>query len=259
VKHVIDEGRTVSSGHELATFTAMVMADQQLWSRPPEQPAATTSPGAFARDVAAELHDGVAQQLFAASLDVEEMLDLRELPDEARQRLERLADRLSRSSRDLRSVLHAMLAGRPRPTSDSCVLDRVHARLADVHSDITVDLQVTGEGPEPDAVAGDLVVRAVTEGLANIVKHGDASQALVLIRRGTSWWTVEVHDDGIGDPAEVRIKMAQRSGMCFGLCSLADEARRLGGRIWISGAARLGGISLSLSVPVPVPVPVHGD
>jgi hypothetical protein len=41
--------------------------------------------------------------------------------------------------------------------------------------------------------------------------------------------------------------------MCFGLCSLADEARRLGGRIWISGAARLGGISLSLSVPV------HGD
>ncbi|MGH3466751.1 MAG: hypothetical protein ACRDQF_03335, partial [Thermocrispum sp.] len=65
-----------------------------------------------------------------------------------------------------------------------------------------------------------------------------------------AWWTVEIEDDGVGDSADVRTRLSQPVGLSFGLSSLADEAARLGGRLWVSRAQRLAGISLSVSVPV---------
>ena len=110
-------------------------------------------------------------------------------------------------------------------------------------------LVTVGTGPEPVGAAREVVVRAVREGLANARKHAVATRAVVTVRRGRRWWTVDVDDDGTGDEHTLRCSLNDISGGSYGLRSLAREAARAGGRLWISQAPGLGGIRLSVSVP----------
>ena len=74
---------------------------------------------------------------------------------------------------------------------------------------------------------------------------------LVVLRCGRRWWTVEVHDDGAGDPQFVRECAAKATS--FGLFSLVSDTARVGGRFWVAEAPALGGVRLSVSVPVATP------
>ncbi|GAB3390355.1 sensor histidine kinase [Amycolatopsis echigonensis] len=203
------------------------------------------------RAAAAELHDGVAQTLFASSMEIEELTDVAGVPADVRERMARIASNLHKASLELRGVLVGMFepgnAERGRT-----VVDRIRACVDDLlqRSDLTVDIRLEGTGTEPDDECAGLVVRCVREGLANVVKHADATEVLVIVRRGGSWWTVMVEDDGIGDAAVVRHIITKSAGLSLGLASLSAEAERLGGRLWLSSAGRLSGVSLSVSVPV---------
>jgi signal transduction histidine kinase len=219
----------------------------------PNVSAVPQDPLKILRSAAAELHDGVAQDLFAASMEVEELIHAGGLPPGVSDQLARIASNLHKSSLQLRGVLTGMFEGNLDRRGDtvverlrSCVERALH------RSDLTIDIRLEGTGPEPDPDCADLVVRSVREGLANVVKHADATEVLVIVRRGTTWWTVMVEDDGLGEAAVVRHMIAKSAGLTLGLASLVAEADRLGGRLWLSSAGRLSGVNLSISVPVRV-------
>lgn len=203
------------------------------------------------RAAAAELHDGVAQALFATSMEVEELIGVDGVPAEVRERLGRIASGLHQTSLELRGVLLAMFHGNSDRRGYTTV-ERIRSCVDDVmqRSELTVDIRLEGAGVEPDGDCADLIVRSVREGLANVVKHADATEVLVIIRRGDCWWTVMVEDDGLGDATVVRHIIAKSAGLTLGLASLSAEAERLGGRLWLSSAGRLSGVNLSVSVPV---------
>ncbi|NMI00547.1 sensor histidine kinase [Pseudonocardia acidicola] len=206
--------------------------------------------------IAADLHDGVTQQLYAACLDVDELRSSAGLaPDDALV-LDRLALRLDTASQQLRSALAQIVGGEVPDTmrgdgSTGRVIDRVRALVDDLcgSGGPTADIEIKGDGPEPDPARADVMVRAVREGLANVAKHASATQVEVQIRRGSSWWTVEVSDDGVGSAGEVR-RAITAGGSAFGLRSLDENVARLGGRLWISDAPRLLGVRLGVAVPV---------
>ena len=204
------------------------------------------------RRLATELHDGLVQDLFAARLEIDELLAAQNLPPETTERLRQLAGQLGESSNALRSIMHRLFHSESGTGGGGSVFERITAGVNEFadRSAITADLNVGGEGVEPGPAAGDLLVRAVREGLANVAKHARASQALVVVRTGLSWWAVEIADDGTGDPREVRQTITRPGGPSFGIASLADESNRLGGRLRVGSASRLGGIELSVSVPV---------
>ncbi|MGQ0624362.1 MAG: sensor histidine kinase [Sporichthyaceae bacterium] len=198
--------------------------------------------------LAAQLHDGLAQQLFAATLDLAELLVLPGLDPEARALLARLSGRIEAGNRELRDALTEALTGVGAIDPQPSVLESIHrVTPPQILGQVAVDLQVLGHGPEPAGPSARLLVRAVREGLANAAKHAGASRVQIVLRRGRRWWTVEVHDDGPGAAADVRSRVGQRSAL--GLASLAADAARSGGRLWISDSALLGGIALSASVP----------
>jgi signal transduction histidine kinase len=224
---------------------------------PPAEEAAALEPARApespAHVLAAELHDGLSQQLFAAELDVHELRCTPGLAPEVRLVLDRLALRLETGSRDLRSALFKVLETEREEEEPTPLPGRVREALTEFREcqGIAAALRIHGAGPEPSPASARLLLRTVREGLANVVKHANASEVLVVLRCGRRWWTAEVHDDGSGDPRAVRASAAQ--AVSFGLYSLVSDTSRVGGRFWVAEAPSLGGIRLSVSVPVGTP------
>lgn len=76
-----------------------------------------------------------------------------------------------------------------------------------------------------------------------------------MVRRSDHWWMVEVHDDGRGDPVQLRRALTadrrslRRTDNGYGLASLKRETAQVGGRLWLSTSTRLQGLQLTASVP----------
>lgn len=216
--------------------------------------------------MASELHDGVTQLLFAADLSLQEALAVPRLPAAARSHLDRARADVAAGSRQLRAALYELTQGgaddtagldaQGAPDGDPwlaevrAVVDRFFAR-----SGISADVHVRGEGRPPPAQARAILLRTVREGLANVLKHAHATEALVVVRRSDHWWMVEVHDDGCGDAVRLRraltpaLRFSRRSEGGYGLTSLKRETAQVGGRLWLSASPRLQGLQLTASVP----------
>jgi signal transduction histidine kinase len=200
------------------------------------------------RRLAAELHDGTLQDLFAAQLDLDEALEEPVLWGPARDCVERAASRVRDGATRARALLLALgdpdspmpppaLAPTPEPAppqragSDEAVRDCVSRFQRRSHIDI------------------DLLLRVLHEGLANVVKHAEARRASVRVQRGPAQWVVEVHDDGTGDPRHMRAALASRRSAAFGLHSLREDARDAHGQLWAGRSRPLGGAVLGAATP----------
>ncbi|NMO92263.1 sensor histidine kinase [Actinomycetospora sp. TBRC 11914] len=214
----------------------------------------TRTPQARMRRLAGDLHDGAIQALIVAGYDLVELVETTDLSPAARELAERVGARIDEAYDQMRHVLTDLSRADDPGDPELPLVDALRACCAGGRLVPEPTRLVTvGTGPEPVGSARDVVVRAVREGLANARKHAVATRALVTVRRGRRWWTVEVDDDGTGDEHTLRGAMtdpsAEEPGAAYGLRSLALEAAAAGGRIWITTAPGLGGIRLSVSVP----------
>lgn len=198
--------------------------------------------------IATELHDGVTQLMFSAGIGLEEALETPDLPAAAHEVLTTVRGEIDEGGRQLRRALFEL--SRPASTGMDTlgairdVLDAFSERTG-----CTADVQVMGRGTDLVGDRRRLVVRTVAEAVRNVEKHADATEVMVRVRRGNTWWMVDVDDDGTGDPRSIR-RCLNLATERFGLYSLGQEATALGGRVWVAQARRLGGTSLSLSLPV---------
>lgn len=202
--------------------------------------------------IGTDLHDGVTQKLFTAQLMLQELRDETELPNRALSIVEQIVHRLSEAGSQLRQALFELSrTDNNSPESDAPLTRWITHHLDDFVRDsgVSVDIETPGAGREPVGRSREVLLRTVREGLANVAKHANATQVLIVVRTGLTWATVEVHDDGDGDEMEVRARLHRPTGQSFGLLSLAKDAERLGGRLWVSATPRLGGLRLSVSVP----------
>lgn len=150
------------------------------------------------RHLAQELHDGVVQDLSAASYALPSVV--KQLPadrsaDAARATVERIGDLLQQDLRAMRSLvfdlLPADLGGMGLLTALQALAKRHSDAGLAVHLDVASDLDV---GPE---TAG-LVYRVLREGLRNVERHARAENAWVRIGRHDEVLEVVLSDDGRG-------------------------------------------------------------
>jgi signal transduction histidine kinase len=179
------------------------------------------------------LHDGAQQRLLALSVSLR-LLESRAPRDPESTELMRAAkEQLEHSIEELRVLAHGL---HPAVLSDhglAVALETVGARAP-----LRVQLNVTDERlPEHVEVAAYYLV---SESLANIAKHADASTARVDITRQGSRVVVEVVDDGVGGADS-----AQGSG----LRGLADRVEALDGALTIESFA---GVGTSIRAEIPV-------
>ncbi len=195
------------------------------------------------RSLAADVHDGLAQDLAVALRELalldEDAID----PDTARASRERLRQAVAGAHRIVRSRLEDLRTAAPlgglRAAVEATVerFERgglpvrltVHGRMADV-------------GPGTIAV----VSRVLGEALANVVHHAHAAQTTVDLRVEGERLELVVDDDGDGfDP----LGAARREDGHFGLAIMRERARGCGGDCEI-GPRPGRGTRVTLRVPV---------
>lgn len=215
-----------------------------------------TPSGTFLHSLATDLHDGAVQELFAAELDIAELMSRPGLDPMAAEVARRIYQRIQRTTRHLRAVMRDMSLGERPGLHDVALEDAIQECIESYSLRHTITIDVDIRGPEVDVgvVQRETAVRLVREGLANVSKHAEASQVLVSIYRGDQWFTVDLDDDGRGDPVRISCAMARGGDDAFGLQSLADQAVIAGGRMWVSSAPTLGGVRLGVALPSRTPL-----
>jgi signal transduction histidine kinase len=193
------------------------------------------------RRIAADLHDGVVQELAAVAFNLSAAgRQAQDASPEVRAALEQGAAASRRSMRQLRTLvvdiyppdLHR--AGLPAALSD--LADGVRARHIVPTVDVPADLDLPTDVEE-------LLFRSAQEAVRNVVKYADAGHLHVAVTRSNGTAVLEVRDDGRGfDPAAV-------PDGHLGLRLLADAAAESGGRLAVDSGPDAGTL-LRLEVPV---------
>lgn len=232
-------------------MTAAIPVQSRFTPGQPHSAPAAAPGGLDLTTLAADLHDGLAQELFAARMLVDDVLTAGELPADAKATLEQLSDRLAGSSHTLRTALLQWRRTGPSgpPPRSTAKRVREYARKFECAHGIPTTVTVCGHGRAPEPAGTELLARTVREALANVAKHAQASRAVVSLDRGPLRWTVTVEDDGRGKPAFVRRHAQAPAGLSFGLASLADQAAQAAGGLAVGRSHRLGGLLVSMSVP----------
>jgi PAS domain S-box-containing protein len=102
-------------------------------------------------------------------------------------------------------------------------------------SDVRVELADDGADKPLDELTAGLVFRAVRELLVNVVKHSRSVTARVSLSRVDDCVEVVVHDAGEGFDASSGV-----TDRGFGLFSVREQMRRLGGTLTLSSSPRHG-------------------
>lgn len=193
--------------------------------------------------IADDLHDDVAQILFAAQLSLDALLQNPRLEEDAVAAITRARGLLIRGDTAIRTVIHRLSSP---PAAD--IATRVAAVVATVEDEFSVPIEVH-IGGEVARIAHDLprpvtdaLVKVARESLVNAAKHAGPCMVdlrLEISRAGRLVLTVA--DDGRDTPVP-------RGEHHHGLASMRRIMRELGGLLRISCGA--GGTRVSASVPL---------
>jgi two-component system, NarL family, sensor kinase len=196
------------------------------------------------RRIAADLHDGVVQDLAGVSYSlsaIAEQADTRS-PSEMQSQVREAAGATSDAMRRLRS---AIVEIHP-PNLEASGLE---AALADVIAPLAADnvrttLDVT-DAPLREDVAR-LFYRAAGEAVRNVRRHADASTVSIRVSCEDGIAQLSIVDDGVGFTAAEREQ--RRAEGHVGIALLQDAAERMGGSLQVTSRP---GAGTSLVVEVP--------
>ncbi|WP_432871638.1 sensor histidine kinase [Microbispora rosea] len=191
--------------------------------------------------MAAEMHDSVGHHLTVIKMGLENAERFRERrPDaawgEVRQAKELTVEALADARRWVRALRPLALDGRV----GGAALERLAASFDG--TGISVSFEVRGEERRLEADTELVLYRVLQEGLTNALRHAKAEHVHGTLTFGDSRVALVVSDDGTGRD--------DRSRGGFGLASLADRARALGGTL-AGGNRPGGGFELRAELPLP--------
>jgi signal transduction histidine kinase len=191
------------------------------------------------RRLARELHDGIGQNLTALMHLISQALDA--LPSGSgavRESLERTRA-LATSTLDDTRALSRLL--RPQILDDlglEAALRWLSRTVAETHGlDVRLDLEQPLPALDPDRAT--LAFRAVQEALTNVVRHAQARQVDIVLRRRDGRVQLSVSDDGRGcDSASVFATASESRGI--GIGGMRDRVRLFSGQFEIESAPGRG-------------------
>ena len=144
-----------------------------------------------------DLHDGTQQRLVSLAMNLGMARAQAETTEEAHQAIAEAHEEAKAALAELRDLIRGLHPAVLEDRGLDAALSGVAARMP-IPVRVTVDLQ-----RRPAPVIEAVAYFVVSEGLANIAKHAQASQAEVFVQRAGDRLHVIISDDGVGgaDPA----------------------------------------------------------
>src|SRR5918999_3191801 len=180
--------------------------------------------------IAREIHDGIAQSICMLSISLEACVDLASQGQNGLQ--ERLRSLVQISKQALLDTRHYIFDLKPILEGNHPITEMVEHQLQEFRTVTSIPTAFTVSGIEAtlplSASAG--LYRIVQEGLANVFRHGQASQVEVhLASDDEEKVQLQIRDNGKGFDTTGR-----PSG--YGLGNMAQRARELGGELDIESS-----------------------
>lgn len=199
--------------------------------------------------LAAEVHDGLAQDLALARRELA-LLDSGPAPAQAEASLARL--------REAVGAAHELVRGRLKELSAPVPLGGVREAVAEVCArfeshGLPVSLRASGPAVEPAPETLAALTRVLTEALANVERHANASKVDVELRVEDERLTIALRDDGRGFAVDA-VDGAEDGH--FGLTLMRRRARDVGGELAIHSAP---GAGTRVRLRMPTRVKLHPD
>jgi signal transduction histidine kinase len=180
--------------------------------------------------IAKDMHDGLSQQLFSVSLELDVCRKrLRTRPDEVERRLDRQQAVVVRSLSELRRYIYDL---RPLSLDRLGLAEAIRMRVMEISeaAGIAGRLQVDGGSRRLPPGVEACLYRVAQEAVSNAARHAQASHIVVTLRFGPSTVLMAVEDDGIGFASKDRDAAGDAdSGM--GLTNMRDRVAAEGGRL----------------------------
>jgi signal transduction histidine kinase len=202
------------------------------------------------QSIADDLHDRVAQILFAAQIGIDSLLEAETSAGEHSSRLREVRSLLTKGDTVIRDVINRLSPVRRQPPS---------ARLRDILSDIDEEFGMTAElkvDPTAEraldgsgAVVAECALKVAREATVNAVKHARPGHVRLGLRVAAEADALEitVADDGIGLPDPD----GEASRLSFGMASMARAVENARGEL-LFGAPRSGsGTTVTALLPLP--------
>ena len=186
--------------------------------------------------IAAEMHDGVMQELFSITLGLEvckrqAITD----PETVSARLDTLQRQLNSSMTELRRFMYDL---RPVRLSELGLVGAIEYWIHDVTADSPIAGRFTTQGEPPDlSLASEACLYLVAkEAVSNVMRHSRASSFEVLLAAEDGVARLIVSDDGRG----FDVAATQLTSSGYGLRNLRERVEREGGTIVIESTPEAG-------------------
>jgi signal transduction histidine kinase len=196
-----------------------------------------------ARRIAHALHDEARQLLVSVYLALDTLAaqlqpDARDRLSEIRSLLEQVEAQLRRLSHELRPTILDDLGLKP---AIEFLADGISKRTGRL---VLVNASIGGRLPDPVEIA---MYRIVQEALSNVIKHAQATKAVVHLRRLPDALVCSIADNGRGFDASARSAHLHSQGL--GLIGMRERVASLGGTFSIDSSPGRGA-TLNIEVPL---------
>lgn len=192
------------------------------------------------RRIAEDLRNGIGQLLYAVKINLKPVDSTKAIANpEAFQRAKEYADKiLADAIKEVRRLSHQMT---PAILEDFGLEETIIELCKQFNPDIDLSCRVLGFTTRLDSYLELSVYRMVQELLVNVVRHAQASEAIIEIEKKGSSVTILVQDNGIG------FNPSQSGKFGLGLTTLLNKVRLLNGCIDIAADA---GTKVTIKLPV---------
>jgi signal transduction histidine kinase len=192
--------------------------------------------------IAGELHDGVMQEMLAATMLLGSARRRLAAGSEAQATIEKVQRKLVQAGSDIRQLSHDL---HPPALQDAGLPDalRTHCEQFGAGCGIPIHCDVDDSVHDLSRGAALALFRIVQEALANAAKHSQATRITVGLIRSGDEVTLSVSDDGVGFD---RSRLTIAGGL--GLITMRERAGQLNGRFEFSTAP---GSGTAITVVIP--------
>jgi signal transduction histidine kinase len=197
--------------------------------------------------IARDIHDGIAQSLAGAILNLETAhRKFYKVPDDSYRLMKDSTEKLRKSLKEVRESIYAL---RPYPTEQVGLLSAMSNKIKSMKTDSHILFTFDKRGAE--FPLSPMVEKAIfdifQESTHNSLKHAEASQIEVLISFQKENVLLKIKDDGKGFSLfQAMIKAQQQPH--FGILNMNEAAERIGASLQVDSKEGAG-TEITLTVP----------
>lgn len=197
--------------------------------------------------IARDIHDGIAQSLAGATMNLEiATRKFYEKPEDSRRLVEDSVHKLRDSLKELRNSIYAL---RPYPTERVGLKQAIEGKIASWNNqkDLSISFETRGNPVQLHPMVERTMFEIFQEAATNAFKHSKANMVDVLLSYQKQHVLLKIHDNGVGfSLLDAMIKA--KEGHHFGILNMNEQAEKLGATLQIDSKEGKG-TAIEFTVP----------